>query len=76
MIGEEAYLTVLGYRRRLSVGRDSFEILGLAVVQLQTKRGICVNKIHKSTCKIKQTKSSQFPRLVSRSGFTKTNVVK
>ena len=58
------------------IGRDLFTTLGLAVVQQQPENGKCVNNINTSTCKIKETITTQFPHIVSRIGLSKTHVAK
>ena len=69
-----AVLTVVDDGHRNIIGRDLFTTLGLAVVQQQPDYGKCVNNIHTSTCKIKETIATQFFYLVSRIGLSKTHV--
>ena len=73
---EEACLTVVGDGHKLLIGRDLFNSLGLAVVQRQVKRGICIINIDNSTCTHKQKIKSQVPQPVSKIGLSKTHVVK
>ena len=75
-ICEDACLTVVEEGQKLIIGRDLFSSLGLVVVQLQAKKGKCLNNIDNSICKIKQAIALQFPDLVSRIGLSKTQVVK
>ena len=70
-------LTIVDDGHKIVIGRYLFNSLGLAIVQQQQpENGKCVNNIINSTCKIKETINAQSPHLVSRIGFSKTNVVK
>ena len=73
---EEACLTVVEDRHKPLIGRDLFNSLGLAVVQRQVKRGICVINVDNSTCTLKKTIASQFPQLVQNFDLSNTQVVK
>ena len=71
-----AMLTVVEDGHKNIIGRDLSTTRGLAVVQQQPENGKCVNNINTSTCKIKETITTQFPHLVSRNGSSKTHVAK
>ena len=73
---KEVTLTVVEDGQKLIIGRDLFNSLGLAVVQQQSNSGNCVNKIDDCTRKIRGTVGSQIPHLVSRIGFSKSQVAK
>ena len=59
---------------KLTIERDLFNILDLAAVQQQSKRGKCDNNIDNSTCKF--TIAAQLPHLISTIGLSNTHVVK
>ena len=61
---KDARLTIVEDGHKIIIGREFFNIIGLAIVQQQQpKNGTCVNNISDSTCKIKETTAGQFPHL-------------
>ena len=71
-----AMLTVVEDGYRNIIGMDLFTTLGLAVVQQQPEHGKWVNNINTSTCKIKETITTQFHHLVSKICLSETHVAK